>query len=123
MSDIIETLLLRNLQEVFGEGDPARRRAAIEDFYAEVASFSCPLAAMLGARRSTRSPANCAPVIRPSSTRRTPPRRWSRTVVASPGAPGRPGRPRYTGLDLIIARNGSRRPLRLFELAAGLKIR
>jgi hypothetical protein len=25
MSDIIETLLLRNLQEVFGEGDPARR--------------------------------------------------------------------------------------------------
>jgi hypothetical protein len=28
MSDIIETL--RNLQEVFGEGDPTRRRAAIE---------------------------------------------------------------------------------------------
>jgi hypothetical protein len=28
MSDIIETLLLRNLQEVFGEGDPAHRRAA-----------------------------------------------------------------------------------------------
>jgi hypothetical protein len=25
MSDIIETLLLRNLQKVFGEGDPARR--------------------------------------------------------------------------------------------------
>jgi hypothetical protein len=28
MSNIIETLLLRNLQEVFGEGDPERRRSA-----------------------------------------------------------------------------------------------
>ena len=35
MWDIIETLLLRNLQEVFGEGDPARRRAAIEELYTE----------------------------------------------------------------------------------------
>ena len=35
MSDLIETLLLRNLQEVFGEGDPARPRAAIEDLYTE----------------------------------------------------------------------------------------
>jgi hypothetical protein len=26
MSNMIETLLLRNLQEVFGEGDPERRR-------------------------------------------------------------------------------------------------
>ena len=33
MSDIIETLLLRNLREVFGEGDPAHRRAAIEELY------------------------------------------------------------------------------------------
>ena len=49
MSDIISTLLLRNLQEVFGEGDPARRRAAIED--PRIASFSCPQAAMSGARR------------------------------------------------------------------------
>ncbi len=30
MSNNIETLLLRNLQEVFGEGDPERRRSAIE---------------------------------------------------------------------------------------------
>ena len=27
----IETLLNRNLPEVFGEGDPARRRAAIQE--------------------------------------------------------------------------------------------
>jgi hypothetical protein len=31
---IIE-LLHRNLQEVFGEGDAARRRAAIKDFYTD----------------------------------------------------------------------------------------
>jgi hypothetical protein len=33
MSNIVETLLLRNLQEVFGEGDPERRRSAIEELY------------------------------------------------------------------------------------------
>ena len=31
----IETLLNRNLPEVFGEGDPARRRAAIQELYTE----------------------------------------------------------------------------------------
>jgi hypothetical protein len=31
MSERIHELLDRNLQEVFGEGDPARRRAAIQE--------------------------------------------------------------------------------------------
>ena len=35
MDDRIIELLYRNLQEVFGEGDAARRRAAIENFYTE----------------------------------------------------------------------------------------
>ena len=35
MDDRIIDLLYRNLQEVFGEADAARRRAAIEDFYTE----------------------------------------------------------------------------------------
>ena len=35
MSDHIHELLRRNLQEVFGEGNAARRRAAIEDLYTE----------------------------------------------------------------------------------------
>jgi hypothetical protein len=42
MSDIIETLLLRNLQEVFGEGDPAHRRTAIEELYTEDCTVSPP---------------------------------------------------------------------------------
>ena len=43
MSNIIETLLLRNLQEVFGEGDPARRRSAIEQLYTEDCVVNLPL--------------------------------------------------------------------------------
>ena len=35
MPDHIRELLHRTLQEVFGEGDAARRRAAIEDLYTE----------------------------------------------------------------------------------------
>jgi ketosteroid isomerase-like protein len=35
MSDNIHELLNRNLQEVFGEGDAAQRRAAIEEFYTD----------------------------------------------------------------------------------------
>ena len=39
MSYSISTLLTRNLQEVFGESDPARRRAAIEEIYIEDCVF------------------------------------------------------------------------------------
>jgi hypothetical protein len=35
MNERITELLDRNLQEVFGEGDAARRRAAVEEFYTE----------------------------------------------------------------------------------------
>jgi hypothetical protein len=35
MSYSISTLLKRNLQDVFGENDPARRRAAIDEIYTE----------------------------------------------------------------------------------------
>src|SRR5215510_6438836 len=35
MSDRIHALLNRNLQEVFGEGDATRRRAAIEELYTD----------------------------------------------------------------------------------------
>lgn len=35
MSDRVHELLRRNLQEVFGEGNAARRRAAIDELYTE----------------------------------------------------------------------------------------
>ena len=42
MSKSISTLLTRNLQEVFGENDPARRRAAIDEIWHEDGVFYDP---------------------------------------------------------------------------------
>src|ERR1700740_2298673 len=39
MSHSISTLLTRNLQDVFGADDPARRRAAIDEIYTEDVVF------------------------------------------------------------------------------------
>jgi ketosteroid isomerase-like protein len=35
----ISTLLIRNLRDVFGENDPTRRRAAIDEIYTEDCVF------------------------------------------------------------------------------------
>src|SRR5882724_10139757 len=42
MSYTVSTLLLRNLHEVFGEIDPVRRRAAIDEIFHEDAVFHEP---------------------------------------------------------------------------------
>ena len=42
MSYTVSTLLLRNLRDVFGEIDPARRRAAIDEIYNEDCVFYDP---------------------------------------------------------------------------------
>ena len=39
MSYSISTLLTRNLHDVFGENDPARRRAAIDEIFTEDCVF------------------------------------------------------------------------------------
>ena len=44
MSNSISTLLLRNLRDVFGECDPVRRRAAIDEIFHEDAVFYNPKA-------------------------------------------------------------------------------
>ena len=48
MGDRTIELLYRNLQEVFGEGDAARRRAAIEDFYTEDCVLYVPPGVFVG---------------------------------------------------------------------------
>jgi hypothetical protein len=48
MDDRIIELLYRNLQEVFGEGDAARRRAAIENFYTEDCVLYVPPGVFVG---------------------------------------------------------------------------
>ena len=42
MSDSISTLLTRNLHDVFGESDPARRRAAIDEIFTDDCLFYEP---------------------------------------------------------------------------------
>jgi hypothetical protein len=42
MSHSISTLLTRNLHDVFGENDPARRRAAIDEIFNEDCAFYEP---------------------------------------------------------------------------------
>ena len=42
MSYSMSTLLTRNLQDVFGENDPARRRAAIDEIWTEDGLFYDP---------------------------------------------------------------------------------
>jgi SnoaL-like domain len=44
----IENLLTRNIQDVFGEGDPVRRRAAIGELYTEDCVLYVPPGAFVG---------------------------------------------------------------------------
>src|SRR5258708_25869335 len=46
----ISTLLLRNLRDVFGENDPVRRRAAIDEIFHEDAVFYDPKGGMFRGR-------------------------------------------------------------------------
>jgi hypothetical protein len=48
MSDRIQELLQRNLQDVFGEGDAARRRPAIEELYADDCVLYVPPGGFVG---------------------------------------------------------------------------
>jgi hypothetical protein len=51
MSDSIETLMVRNLHEVFGERDLARRKAAIEAVFDRDCVFSDPHGRHVGHRQ------------------------------------------------------------------------
>ena len=55
MSYSISTLLTRNLHDVFGENDPARRRAAIDEIFTEDVVFYEPRASTVAATRSIAS--------------------------------------------------------------------
>jgi hypothetical protein len=50
MSDNIENLMVRNLHEVFGECDPARRKTAIEAIFDRDCVFSDPSGRHIGHR-------------------------------------------------------------------------
>lgn len=103
----IATLLNRNLPEVFGEGDPARRRAAIEELYTDDCVLYAPpgtfvghdaLDKFAGDLRATHPDFvythHGAPQVLHNSGR----------LAWGSGRKGEP--PAYTGVDFIIVRDG-----------------
>jgi hypothetical protein len=106
MTDVIERLLLRNLQEVFGQGDPVRRRAAIDELYTEDCTVFLPVGRYVG-RAALDQIASELRASHPSFVY-TPHHRpqvvqdGGRLAWGS-GPPGEP--PNYTGLDVIIVRD------------------
>jgi len=107
MSDI-STLLLRNLDDVFGEIDPARRRAAIDEIFHEDAVFYDPMGgvfrgrdeihAIAGVIKAQHPDFKYQPLGDPEETGNSGRARWVS------GVPGQP--PEYAGTDFVVARDG-----------------
>ena len=105
MSDKIHELLIRNLQEVFGEGDADRRRAAIEELYTDDCILDAPpgvfvgrdaLDKFAGDLRSTHPHFVYTPHGEPQALHNAGRLSW--------GSGPRGAAPDYTGLDVIIVR-------------------
>jgi len=115
MSYTVSTLLLRNLHDVFGEIDPVRRRAAIDEIFNENAVFHDPNGTYRGRDEIDRiagvikatHPDFLYQVLSPPEVTGDAGRvRW---VSGSPGKP-----PAYAGTDFIIARDGKIAAVYLF---------
>jgi hypothetical protein len=112
----ISTLLIRNLRDVFGENDPARRHAAIEEIWTEDGVFYDPntgvhrgrdeIERIAGALRATHPDFRYQPIAEPEETGNGGLVRW---VAGLPGEA-----PAYSGTDFIIARDGRIAALYLF---------
>ena len=115
MSSSISTLLTRNLHHVFGENDPARRRAAIDEIFTEDCVFYEPrgvhrgrdeIDRIAGAIRALHPDFRYTPTAQPEELHNAGRIRW---VSGRPGEP-----PAYAGTDFIIARDGRIAALYLF---------
>ena len=104
----ISTLLTRNLHDVFGENDPARRRAAIDEIFTENCVFYDPkggvyrgrdeIDRIAGAVKATHPDFRYQPIAEPEEVGNGGRIQW---------VSGRPGdAPTYAGTDFIIARDG-----------------
>ena len=103
----IETLINRNLPEVFGEGDPVRRRAAIAELYTDDCVLYVPPGAFVGHDaldkfagdlRATHPHYVYTPHGAPQVLHNSARLAW--------GSGPKGGTPEYTGVDFIIARDG-----------------
>jgi len=116
MSNSISTLPLRNLSDVFGEIDPVRRRAAIDELFHEDAAFYDPKTGIFRGRDEIDRVAGVIKATHPDFEYRpvSPPEELGdagrvRWVAGSPGKP-----PAYAGTDFIVARDGRIASLYLF---------
>jgi hypothetical protein len=116
MSYTVSTLLLRNLDDVFGQIDPLRRRAAIDEIFHEDAVFHDPnggiyqgrdeIDRIAGVIKATHPDFQYQPISPPEEVGDGGRVRW---VSGSPGNP-----PAYAGTDFIIARDGKIAAVYLF---------
>ena len=116
MSYSISTLLLRNLSDVFGENDPLRRRAAIDEMWHEDGVFYDPNKGIYRGRDEIDRIAGAIKATHPDFTYQ---------LIAEPEELGNGGRvpwvsgrpgdaPAYAGTDFIIARDGRIAAIYLF---------
>ena len=107
MANRISTLLLRNLDDVFGENDPVRRRAAIDELFHEDAVFHEPngthrgrdeIDRIAGVIKASHPDFRYQPIAPPDELPDGGRVRW---VSGTPGQP-----PAYAGTDFIVARDG-----------------
>jgi hypothetical protein len=116
MSYSVSTLLLRNLHDVFGEIDPVRRRAAIDEIFHEDAVFYDPKGGIYRGRNEIDRIAGVIKATHPD---------FRYQLLSSPeemgnggrvrwvsGNPGKP--PAYAGTDFIIVRDGKIAAVYLF---------
>jgi SnoaL-like domain len=108
MSNSISTLLTRNLDDVFGENDPARRRAAIDEIFTDDGVFYDPMGGVYRGRDAIDRVAGTIKATHPDSCYQP---------IAEPEEVGDGGRIRWveglpgeapttSGTDFIIARDG-----------------
>ena len=100
-------LLTRNLQEVFGEGDPTRRRAAIEEFYTDDCVVYTPDGTLVG-HDALDEFAGDLRATHPHFvyTHSGEPQALENAGIVSWGSGPRGEQPEYTGLDSVLVRDG-----------------
>ncbi|USX26502.1 nuclear transport factor 2 family protein [Oxalobacteraceae bacterium OTU3CINTB1] len=115
MSEPIHELLHRNLQEVFGEGDGARRRAAIEEIYTEDCEVYVPPGVFVG-RDALDKFAGELRATHPhfAYTAHGAPQVLHHAARLQWGSGPRGEQPAYTGEDVIIVRDGKIAALYVF---------
>jgi len=105
MPDRIHELLNRNLQEVFGEGDAARRRAAIEELYTDDCVVCVPPGVLVGHDALDKFAGDLR-ATQPHFvyTSHGEPQALHNAGRLAWGSGPRGEKPHYTGLDVIIVR-------------------